>query len=560
MPETPAACPPADTEQATTPRYLDFILVALLVGVALAYRFWLIPSFHVISVDGTGFADAARRLTNGDHSLLARYGFYPILVAGAHLLISNLELAGRLVAAIMGGLLIVPVYALGKVFFSRPVAICAGLLIIGWPEMVVWSCEVMSQSTFMTLTMTGILLVWRGYDHKSSGTMLLAGVVLGLAYATRTEALVLLGALLAAPVAAQIREDSPERRRAAKLLLPYLAGFLLILIPNLLLVHEATGTWQLAVKTSGALRDGLLYYLKMAEYEMPPELNHIGYWDILRSYPGFIPYSIMKNLGDSLRMMLPPLLWIVAVLGFLAGGWSRGALLSRLFLLSSFAPYGVIIVFYYVGPEYYQPYLPVLLLWVGQGLVSGTDYLAATAIGVRYRRILAAAPLPLLIAGTLTANTMYTKLTSKVEVVTHSTPKKPLDGRLVQKELGIMADRFLPPGKIMTRWARTGFYANREWAIIPAAGTIDDLLSTARREQVRFLIADPMALNNCPQLALLYEPAGVLVRMERPLEPQVKYVATYKVEPHPGFLLHMLYRDHKMVTAAVYEILPEAVQ
>ena len=108
MPETPAACPPADTEQATTPRYLDFILVALLVGVALAYRFWLIPSFHVISVDGTGFADAARRLTNGDHSLLARYGFYPILVAGAHLLISNLELAGRLVAAIMGGLLIVP--------------------------------------------------------------------------------------------------------------------------------------------------------------------------------------------------------------------------------------------------------------------------------------------------------------------------------------------------------------------------------------------------------------------------------------------------------------------
>jgi len=551
-----AAPLPANSSRACTSNRSDLIIVSTLIIAALAYRFWLIPSFNVISVDGTGYADAARRLTNGDVSFLARYGFYPVLVAGAHLLIPNVELAGRVVAAVMGGLLVAPVYALGMTFFNRRVAICAALLIIGWPEMVAWSCEVMSQSTFMALTMTGILLVWRGSTRHSAGTMLLAGIVLGLAYATRTEALILLVALLAAP-AAHVWQDSSEHQSSAKLLLPYLAGFLLILTPNLLLVHEATGKWQLAVKTSGALRDGLLYYLKMAEYEMPPELNHIGYWGVITSYPAYISYSIAKNLGDSLRMMLPPPLWIAAAIGFLSGGWSRGALLSRLFLVSSFAPYAVIVIFYYVGPEYYQPYLPVLFLWVGQGLATGDALLATTAIGTRYRRLLVAAPLPIVFAGILTTFHVYTKLTATPAIVTQATPGNLLDGRLVQKELGLMADRFLPPGKIMTRWPRTAFYADREWAVIPAAGTLDDLLRDARRNQVRFLIVDPMAVNNCPQLVPLFEPAAVLVRMERPREPQIKNVAPFKVQPHPGFLLYMLYRDHKMVTAAVYEILPE---
>jgi len=532
-------------------------LVCLLVILALAYRFWLIPSFHVISVDGTGYAEAARRLMAGDHSLLARYGFYPVLVAGAHLFIPNLELAGRLVSAVMGGLLIVPVYALGRTFFSRTVAICAAVLIIGWPEMVVWSCEVMSQSTFMTLTMTGILLVWRGSSQKSRGTMLLAGIVLGLAYATRTEALLLVVALLAAPVAAQVWGDPSVRRRAVLLLLPYLAGFLLILIPNLLLVHEATGKWQLAVKTSGALRDGLLYYLQMAEYEMPPELNHISYLGVLRSYPGYIPYSIAKNLGDSLRMMLPAPLWIAAAVGFLVGGWNREVILHRLFLLSSFAPYAVIIVFYYVGPEYYQPYLPVLFLWVGQGLAAVTDCVAATALGARYRRILAVAPLPLLVAVIMTTNNVYSKVTGNDVVITQYTPGQSLDGRLVQKELGLMADRYLPEGKIMTRWARTAFYADQEWASIPATGSLDDLLRTARLEQVRFLIVDPMAINNCPQLVPLFKPAEEVVHEGLAPEPQVKYVDVLNIQPYQGFRLYLLYRDQKMVTAAVYEILPD---
>lgn len=557
MPDAPATLAmPTAVAASNGPllRRADIIIVAVCVIAALSFRLWLIPNFDVISSDGTGYATTAQRLARGDFSLVYRFGFYPVLIALAHLVVPDIELAGRLVSAIMGSLLILPVYGLGVTFFNRSVALCASLLVISWPEMIGLSCEVMTQTTYLFLVASGILLSWRSFGSNSRQGALGAGVVLGLAYMTRTEAVILPLALLAAPLLRQFFTGC-NHAQTVKLLAGYALGFLLIAIPNILLIHEATATWQLAFKTSGALRDGLMYYLKLPNYKLPPELDQVGYWEIIRHYPDYFAYTLQKNLTASWQQMLPVPLWLLTALGFMAGGWHREQTLARLYLATTFAPYLVIVVFFYVDAGYFLPYLPILFLWLGQGLAVGDRWLQRINIGPPLSRILAHAPPSVIIVALVMGSQLVRQIPQPATAAQN--PTDSIDGRIVQKELGLMVKRSLPPGKLMTRWVRTAFYADRDTAGIPERGSIQEVLTEARQNKVRFLLVEPMTVDNRPQLATLFEPAQALLSMDPPNEPQVKYLAQYNIQPYPGFYLYLLYRDQKRVTAAIYEIRPE---
>jgi hypothetical protein len=121
-----------------------------------------------------------------------------------------------------------------------------------------------------------------------------------------------------------------------------------------------------------------------------------------------------------------------------------------------------------------------------------------------------------------------------------------------------MLKKYLPEGKIMTRWARTAFYAERDWADINSRENIPELLATARKSNVSFLLVDQMAISNCPGIAPLFTPARELLNEAPPSEPQVKYFENLNYQPYPGIQLYMLYRDPKRVVAAIYQILPES--
>ena len=552
MADTPLTAATTPAEQPLWER-TDILVVSGLVVAALALRLWLIPNFDVISSDGTGYALTAQKLLHGDVSLLYRYGFYPVLIAIVHLFTPNLELAGRLASAIMGSLLIVPVYGLSKALCNRNVAISSALLIVAWPEMVTLSCDVLTQTTYIFLIYSGIYLTWCSFDSGSTGGVLLSGTVLGLAYMTRTEALILPVALMAAPLL-RLQHDRANLLRFTQLFGVYGFGFLLVLVPNILLIHHATGAWQLAAKTSGALRDGIIYYLNKPHHELPPELESIGYWQVIKSYPGYFAYTLKKNLLDTWRMMLPLPFWLLAALGFLASGWDRQSIQKRLYLLSTLAPYLVIVFFFYVGTGYYLPYLPILFIWAGEGLLTFDRLIPWRRLSSRLHPRLASIPLSLIIVITFVTYTYCLQIPRPAPV--QYRPGE-VDGRIIQKELGLMIKKILPPGKLMTRWVRTGFYAERDSVGIPERGTIDDVLAEARSNNVRFLLIEPMTVNNRPQIAILNEPAQAAVGNDLPSEPQVKYFAQYQVQPHPGFLLYMLYRDQRGVAAAIYEILPE---
>lgn len=543
FPDLPLESVAVATNPATGKR--EMLLLFTLVFMAFAVRIYSLRFFPVISTDGTSYVGAARALGMGDPTTLGVSGFYPVLIWVASLFAPDFEAAGRYVSVLMGSMLIVPLYFLGRELYSRKVAIAASLLAIVWPSLVSFSCEVMTQATNATLVTAGLYLVWRTSVRPSLPGGCLAGFCLGLAYLTRPEGLLLFFLLPLALILYRGR----ELRAEWPLALSYAGGFLLLFGINLVLVHQVSGEWQISAKTDSALNDALSYYLNKPDLGYVPGYVPKGYLDILRDHPGFIVKNSILNIIAAWKTILPAPLWLLATAGFVSGGFGRERNMVRLFLCSSLASLAVIVVFYYVSYGYVEVYLPVLFLWVACGAAWLEEKLAPGFHAGRYGEWLSP-PRLMLAAAAIYAVTIF--MPQIRGVVTDAEYHPDMDnGRRDEKHLGLLLRESLPPGKIMTRWARVAFYAEREWVNIPAGVDLDSIIKVARENGASFLIADGMLYSMRPGLGL--EIFAPLMDSEQP------YGQFYMDDPDvrvKGLRPFMLYTDPRSAGVVVYEIPP----
>lgn len=525
----------------------DLLILSVLVLLALVFRLYSLQFFHVISTDGTSYVGAARALGRGDFGGIGTYGFYSVLIWVAGWFISDLELAGRVVSLIAGSLLAVPLYLLGRGISSRRVAFCASMLVVVWPPLVSSSCEVMTQASYDFILLSAVYLLWRMFQQPSAKAGVLAGLCVGLAFLTRPEG-VLLFPLPPLPFLILYHR---ELRQRWTMPVAYVAGFSVLFAINLLLVHHVTGEWQLSAKTDSALNDALSYYLNIPDLNYIPGYEPKGYLDIIRDHPGFIWANSLKNLREMVTI-LPVWLWLLIATGFFSGGFSSRVNVIRLFLLAVLAPLVVLIVFYYVSPGYVEAYMPVLFLWGGGGLVLLETHLVRrleTGWGAGIRAVTARLPL----AAAVTVVYALLVCASQVrEDVPDSAYHWEMDnGRRSEKHIGLLLRENLPPGKIMTRWARIAFYADRDWVNIPAAVGLDDVIMLARDSGVRYLVADGMLYSNRPELGReIFSPL---------VDDELPFGKLFMTDPDlriRGLRPFLLYTDPKSIGVVVYEIPP----
>lgn len=525
----------------------DLLIVLVLVILACAVRLNSLQFCHVISTDGTGYVGAAVALGKGELGRIGSSGFYPVLIWLAGRFFTDLEMAGRVVSIIFGSILVVPLYLLGRALFSRQVALCASLLVVVWPPLVFYSCEVMTQATYICLQLSGIYLVWRMFRQPSALSGALAGLCIALAYFTRPEGVLLFLSLPLPFLFYRFR----QLRENWTMPVAYVVGFLVISGANLLLVHHFTGVWQLSAKTNSALNDALSYYLNLPDLIYLPGYEPKGYLDIIRDHPLFIWTNSLKNIR-AMGALFPVWFWGLVGIGFLSGGFTAERNLNRFFLFSTLAPLGVIVVFYYVVGGYTEAYLPVFILWGANGLcfLAGklTEKLAG-CLGEKWRTLAGRLPLAAVLALLYAAVVFAPQVR---EDVPDSAYHPDMDqGRRSLKHIGLMLKESLPPGKIMTRWARIAFYADREWVTIPAGIGFDKIIKIARDNGVRFLIADGLLHSNRPGLGTeIFDP---LDDEEQPYGKLFMSDPTMRIRGLKPFLL---YTDPQSVGVVVYEIPP----
>ena len=527
----------------------DCLLVLGLFAAAFLARYYFLPFYRVISADGVGYVTAARNLLAGDFSTMTVYGVvYPSLTALVSLATGSTEIAGRLVSVFMGALLVLPLYCLGRDFFNRNVGIIACILVVAWPTLRSWAGEVMTQATYITLLVTWYWLLWQAYRRNSWRWALMAGCVAGLSYLTRPEALIAFVCM----VLIFFFPGSQARPPARRFFLATISAlsFIALLLPFVVLVHQVTGEWQLTGKGGVTLADALSEYLGRPDLKHEPGFKTIGIFDVIRRYPDFLWPNFRKNLLEGVMISMPWYLWFSGLVGLICGGWQREQIARRLFLMASCAPLVFIMIFFFAGPEYVQPYLPVLFLWVGSGMQQ---------IERRFWNIVAAnkphvlnsvkiAPVSIAIASAMTMFSLYSQIPADRNKPYHYSDD---GGRYDQRRIGELLKKYLPPqSRIMTRWGRISFYAEMQNVSMPQTG-LSEMLASARKSGARYLVIDGMLMNARPQFQLLFAP--LLTSAESVLyQPGASEV---RFEPLPGVRLILLFKDPSSLGVAVYEII-----
>lgn len=227
--------------------------------VGLLLRLAAIRHTTVISRDGIAYLELADRVLAGDEDALVRAHYppgFPALLALLAGPVGLSETSGAVASAVGSALVIPAVTLLAARAHGRTAGLCAGVLAATLPELVTIGAEVLSDGWYLALLAWTLVLLQRLHERGGPVAGVGAGLLGGLAYLTRPEALVVLGGaglgLLVLP--------RPEARRGPGRRLGdvgwLLAPGLLVVVPYLLAIRahpvlggvEGAGTFKLTLK------------------------------------------------------------------------------------------------------------------------------------------------------------------------------------------------------------------------------------------------------------------------------------------------------------------------
>jgi 4-amino-4-deoxy-L-arabinose transferase-like glycosyltransferase len=520
------------------------VSLGVILGAGFVIRIILFWQDKVIAADGIGYINIARSIfQQRDFSASSHFPpVYPMLIGLASYFAPYDEIAGKAVSLIMGGLVVIPLYLLGKRMFSEQVGLIAAILAALSPIFVSLSGLVLSQTTYITLLVTALYLCWTGFTRNSAKAALAAGFAFGAAYLTRPEGIIVFAGVSA--VFLFLKPELPSKKDAMRLLLFAWLAFAVVASPYVLLLHKVYGTWQLTGKTSATLADSLGWYLNRPDLKREPGFAGLTYLDVMKLYPDFIWKNILKNLPD-VWVALRPYEWLLALVGLVNVLFSADRLRRLLFFLATLLPLGVIITFFFVSPGYFSPYLPVFFLLMAKGLETVARWIQSAFMRLRLRRLGETVPWGGVIGIAMAANAIMPTLLADRSVPYHYEQ----DGaRYDHKLIGLMLRKYLPPkSRVMTKSARISFYGDFDMVDIPQA-SLPEILKAARDGKARYLIADGTLFFSRPQMGPFLTPL---------LIPQDKVLATGPFVGMPeapaGFRLILLFKDPASLGVAVYE-------
>jgi 4-amino-4-deoxy-L-arabinose transferase-like glycosyltransferase len=384
--------------------------VLLILAAALLLRLFWVTTQTVIENEGAEYARIAENLFNSVGYVGTMEGpqlyfppFYPVLIAALIPLTGSSELAGRLVSALMGAALVLPVFAIAARLFSRRVGIIAALIVTFNPMLVALSASVYSESTFLALVMAGIYFGMRALEARGPTPAILAGLFFGLAYLTRPEAIGY--AFLTAALLALLGLHRKQLKATLPLATLLVVTALLVASPYIYYLYTQTGKLRLEGKSNivytigQRINSGMSYH--EATYGISNDLKEEGPNLNLNAYVNESPYSkapgvflsylatgVLRNakgLAKELATAFEAAAPLLILLGFagLRRKWPADQALAGAYaMIIALAMTAILLAGHAVLDRYIVPLLPFLIIW-GAG---GIDTLYEWARGVAASR------------------------------------------------------------------------------------------------------------------------------------------------------------------------------
>lgn len=367
-----------DPESRTLSLWSTYRLLGLAVVLALGVRLYLLWQYYCINSDGVRYVNAARDFFDGRFAdgLSSVYPpAYPLLIASLYPLIGDWELSGQIWSLLSGVLLLIPLFVLLKKIYGENVAMVACFLAAVAPYLARYSAHVRTESLFLLLSTLALLVFHQGIERVLLSRFFYGGLVAGLAYLVRPEAI---GLLVIVPVTLGILCLIKRKRgilwiSGACLLL--LLGFSLFAFPYIYYLSLDTGHWGAISRKAGVTlaisvkESGLLGADEVQNF---PDLESLTFLHFVSRYPLLYIKKVALDLAPSVGVYFEALHYPYAP--FLLVGlfplirkrfWERQDLLLLVFLLFYLVGFALI----YVNRRYSVQMVPVSLGWTAVGIL-----------------------------------------------------------------------------------------------------------------------------------------------------------------------------------------------
>ena len=385
----------------------------LVTGLAFAIRIYLSLTNFCISGDGVAYLTMARQFASGDAIAALSSVFsplYPLLIVAMHIVVPDWEIAGNLVSALLGTAAVVSIYVMTREAFARSdIALGAAALSAIHPAMAAFSASVRTEAGYIFLITSGVALMLRGLRTRQLVSVAASGVLYGLAYLYRIEAIGLPAVAIAAIIGRGFARHRNEFKRMLAAAAILTIAFLLVASPYLLYLRASTGRWTVGREFTAAMMYGMGDAADDSQ-----EWRRRGYSSHISPFtPVFAePKLYLQKVGNSLVtssynfvQALDPLLTLFLV----AGLWWRGRALLKNFAELFFA--GLVLFYFcgfslsYTGTRFMIHLVPFTLGWVAFG-VESVSATAARWLGAAGWR-LSGATIPFAVALTLLPRTLW---------------------------------------------------------------------------------------------------------------------------------------------------------
>lgn len=453
---------PRDTP-GSPPDRSTWLALGGVVALALAARALSAAFEPILFNDGPRFIELAEAFESGDLRRALAHDFPPLtsllMLALAAPTGIGLELAGKLVSVLSGGVAVAALYLLAREWVGTRGALIAGLLFAVHPRMVAVGRSVQSDGLHLALFLVAVLLAWRALASRRPSRALASGLACGLAYLARPEGLAV-AVVTAVWLGADVLGHRLALRRAVALAAAFALGLLLTAGPYFATLRSLRGEWTLSQKKS-------VVSIVRVDAALASQAEPTRRLRLLIEAGGEV-------VSDGLRAAHPVIL-MLCLFG-LRRGWPER---STLFLLSFlglflFLLLGVRLSAAYVSRRHWMPVAALLVPLAARGALRLHDTLQRRLPRARVRAVpaLAGALLLLGLLGRAVA------------------PEADPDKR-ARKAAALWLREHAPGHTVAARRSRLAYYAEASRFLpVPEGHTSREVLEGLRAEGVEYVIVD----------------------------------------------------------------------
>jgi 4-amino-4-deoxy-L-arabinose transferase-like glycosyltransferase len=498
---------------------IDVPMLGLTIILYGIFRYWMLTlRGPFIDYDETYYLMIARNLFTGHGITLnglphnTYSPFFPIVTGLVAQLKINYLTASRLVSAMSGAGLLIPVFWIAGSIGGRKSAWLSALFLSSVPQLNSLLPNHSRKSLFymgseplyLFLLFSAIALYLTTLHNKSYFRTVIAGILFGFAYLTRPEAAVAAVFCVLFKILYHSRKRNISWNIVTVQIILMTSAAVTVLIPTNLHLKSLTGQWVLftrnfpsemketaldVIKTDRWDRDmtvrysldctGTAMYVKQWGIEPDNKEPPSGGFGIpVRPWSARFSDGVRLYIYQVFLVIVPPVLWILALPGFFRRTSGIHTLTNRLlpyFALPVFSTSVVIVGMGFPMPRYQMILIPVIVVAAARGVSVLFEFLKQYSLKQPSRWVRWLAQRDVLFAALLV---MFFFLTSFIQTLPFiGTPTaEDADDENVQMVMSAALDlrygrqiaALIPPDASLMTWnPRLAWYAGRAWRVMP---------------------------------------------------------------------------------------------